>query len=58
MHIAKEWGATYGGVGLQWSIELHRGPTFLDNLGILTVETPLLVLLHPGNFLLQPGGEG
>lgn len=47
---------THGCIGFERPTELHWGAAFLDNLGILTVQTPLLVLLHSSNLFFQSTG--
>jgi hypothetical protein len=48
------WGITYRCVRLHWAVQLHGGTTFLDDLGVLPVETSFLVLLSSGDLLFEP----
>lgn len=45
-------------IGLDRTPELERGPAFLDNFGVLPMQPPLLILLHPGNLFLNPVNPG
>lgn len=45
---------THGCIWFERPAELHWGTTFLDNLGVLTMQTPLLVLLHSCYLFFQP----
>jgi hypothetical protein len=42
-------------VSFHHPVDLHWCPSFLNQLGILPMQTSFLVLLHPRNLLFQPG---
>jgi hypothetical protein len=42
-------------VRLERPVQRHREAAFLDYLGILAVQPPFLVLLHPSDLLLEAG---
>jgi hypothetical protein len=42
------------GVRFHGPTELHRRATLLDELRVLPVQSPLLILFHPCNFFLEP----
>lgn len=52
---ARQETVAYGRVSFDHPVDLHRCPSFLNQLGILPMQASFLVLLHPRNLLFQSG---